>query len=397
MRVLQIDCLSGIAGDMFLAAMCDLGLPVERVQNAIDSIGLAARVVVTETKRKGFRAKHVAIEHAPEHAHRHLHHIDAMIRSGTGLSEGVRELTMKIFRRLGEAEARVHGSTLEKVHFHEVGAVDSIADILGAAVALEWLGADRIRCSPVPTGQGTITIAHGRVSVPAPATAELLKGIPLQHSEVRAELTTPTGAAILATVVDEFGPLPSMTLDAIGYGAGTKDFQEQGNLLRLMVGSVADGGTDQVWVIETNLDDVSAETIGFASERLFAAGALDVYCTPIQMKKNRPGTLVTVLCDPLRRPKLERILIRETGTLGVRSWIANRTKLERRAVRVATPLGEVAGKIAILEDGTEVFSPEFDDCRRIALERDLPLHQVDQEARRAYETQRRVEHGDGDA
>ena len=384
MRILQIDCLSGIAGDMFLAAMIDLGLPPERVQEAIDALGLKARLVVETVKRKGFRAQHVRIEHEPEHAHRHLHHIEAMIRP-SGLPLPVQELALKIFRRLGEAEARVHGSTIEKVHFHEVGAVDSIADIVGAAVAVNWLGADRIRCSPIPTGQGQITIAHGRVSIPAPATAELLKGVPLLGSDVRGELTTPTGAAIATTIVDDFGPLPSMTLEAVGYGAGTKDFAEQGNILRLMVGSGADGTADQIWVLETNLDDISAEVIGFTSEKLFQAGALDVYCTAIQMKKNRPGTQLTVLCDAARREKLEKIVMRETGTLGVRRWIANRTKLERRECDVETQWGTIQGKIAILEDGTEVFSPEFEACRRVALEHDLPLRTIDQEARKAYE------------
>ena len=384
MRLLYLDCISGIAGDMFLAAMCDLGLPLERLQAAVDALGLKARVELEEVKRRGFRAKHLRIDDAPESAHRHLHHIEAMIRS-SGLPQRVQELASKIFRRLGEAEAAVHGTTIEKVHFHEVGAVDSIADIVGCAVALDWLGVDRVRCSPVPTGSGMITIAHGRVSVPAPATAALLKQVPIQESAIRAELTTPTGAAIIATIVDEFGPLPSMTLEGIGHGAGTKDFPEQANLLRLLVGTADEGTHDQIWVLETNLDDVSAEVIGFASEKLFQAGALDVYCTAIQMKKNRPGTLLTVLCEPLRRERLERILMKETGTLGVRRWIANRTKLERRACRIETRWGEIEGKIAILEDGTEAFSPEFDACRRIALEHDIPLRTVDQEARAAYE------------
>lgn len=386
MRIVQIDCLSGIAGDMFLAAMIDLGLPPETLQQAIDALGLKARLVVEAVKRKGFRASYVRIEHEPEHAHRHLHHIEAMIRP-SGLPAQVQELALKIFRRLGEAEARVHGSTLEKVHFHEVGAIDSIADIVGAAVAIDWLGADRIRCSPIPTGHGQITIAHGRVSIPAPATAELLKGVPLQTSNVMGELTTPTGAAIATTIVDEFGPLPSMTLESVGYGAGTKDFHEQANVLRLMVGQACDTLADQIWVLETNLDNVSAEVIGYTSEKLFSAGALDVYCTAIQMKKNRPGTLVTVLCEPARREKLEKILLRETGTLGVRRYIANRTKLDRKPCQVQTPWGTIEGKIAILEEGTEVFSPEFEACRRIALEQNLPLRTIDQEARKAYEQQ----------
>ncbi len=221
MKIAYLDCLSGISGDMTLAALVDAGVDLAAIQAGIDSLGMKpVRLAAAEVKRHGFRGTHITLEHEPEHAHRHLHHITDMI-DASRLSDGQKDLAKRIFTRLGEAEAKVHGTTIRKVHFHEVGAVDSIADICGAAIGLDLLGVDRIVSSPVPTGCGTIKIAHGRVSVPAPATAELLRGVPLQESNVPAELTTPTGAAILATVVDEYGPLPSMRVTQIGYGAGT--------------------------------------------------------------------------------------------------------------------------------------------------------------------------------
>ncbi|MCA9208327.1 MAG: nickel pincer cofactor biosynthesis protein LarC, partial [Planctomycetales bacterium] len=298
MKIAYFDCISGISGDMTLGALADVGVPLDQIQQAIDSLGLpSCRLASTEVKKNGFRATKVSVEHEPEHAHRHLHHITDMI-DASQLTPAQKELAKRIFTRLGEAEAKVHGSTLRKVHFHEVGAVDSIADIVGAAVGLDLLGVDRIYCSPVPTGHGFVKIAHGRVSIPAPATAELLRGIPLAAAEAEAELTTPTGAAIVATVVDQFGPLPSMKIDNIGYGAGDRDLPNQPNILRLMIGEATDDrGADQVWVLETNLDDVTGELIGHCTTLLFDAGALDVYTTAIQMKKNRPGVKLTVLCQ----------------------------------------------------------------------------------------------------
>jgi pyridinium-3,5-bisthiocarboxylic acid mononucleotide nickel chelatase len=237
----------------------------------------------------------------------------------------------------------------------------------------------------VPTGGGTITIAHGRCSVPAPATAELLQGIPLAESQVQAELTTPTGAAIVATLVDQFGALPAMKIERIGYGAGSRDFEQQPNLLRLFVGEAVDGlAADQVWVLETNLDDVSGEVIGFATTKLLEAGALDVYTTAIQMKKNRPGVMLTALCPPPLLDKLERILFRETGTLGVRRWPASRHKLERKPHQVDTEFGLVEGKLGWIAGGEPSFSPEYESCSRIARERDVPLKAVYDAARQAW-------------
>ena len=297
-----------------------------------------------------------------------------------------KEMAVRIFTRLGEAEAKVHGTTIRKVHFHEVGAVDSIADIVGSAIGWDLLGVDRIECSPIPTGSGHVEIAHGRVSVPAPATAELLTGIPLAASDIEAELTTPTGASIVATLARSFGPLPAMTIARIGYGAGTRDLQQQANLVRLYVGTTADSGQqDIVWQLATNLDDTTGEVLGYCTERLMQSGALDVYTTSIQMKKNRPGVLLTVLCDESHVAELETLLFRETSTLGIRKSKIGRQKLARTEHAVTTVHGEVTGKVATLPDGTRRFSPEYEDCRRLAMEKQLPLEEVMEAARRAFD------------
>ena len=387
MRIAYLDCASGISGDMTLAALVDAGADLNTIQAGITSLGLPdCRLVVNEVERHGFRALNITVEYPPEHVHRHLSHITDMIESSS-LSHRQKETAVGIFTRLAEAEAKVHGTTVEKVHFHEVGAVDSIADIVGAAIGWDLLGVERIVSSAVPTGGGSIEIAHGRVNVPAPATAELLKGIPLAASSVQAELTTPTGAALLASLVDHYGPLPAMTIDRIGYGAGDHDFPEQANLLRLIVGETADADaadSDQIWVLATNLDDVSGEMIGYCTELLAAAGALDVTTHPIGMKKNRPGVELTVLCTDENRVACERLLFRETGTLGVRRWRVERSKLPRTVVTLDTPWGVVAGKSACLPDGSSLFSPEYEDCRRLALEHNRPIREIYGAAQQAW-------------
>ncbi len=385
MKLAYLDCLSGISGDMTLGALVDAGVPLDTLQAGISSLGLPhCELVAEEVTRKGFRATKVHVRHEPEHAHRHLHHITDMI-DASALSAKQKDLAKRIFTRLGEAEAHVHGTTLRKVHFHEVGAVDSIADIVGSAIGWDLLGVDRIICAPVPTGHGNITIAHGRTSVPAPATAELLKGIPLATSPVEAELTTPTGAAIVATLAADFGPLPAMAIQQIGCGAGDKDFAEQANILRLIVGQTDAGtGTDQVCVMETNLDDISAEVIAHCTERLLAAGALDVFSAAIQMKKNRPGTLLTVLCEAAKRIELETILFQETMTLGIRRHSAERTKLARENHSVETSWGTVQGKLARLPNGQQCFSPEYEACRTIAVEKQVAVREIFQAAQAAW-------------
>jgi len=287
---------------------------------------------------------------------------------GSKLSPNQKEIAKNIFTRLGEAEAKVHGTTLDKVHFHEVGAIDSIADIVGVAIGWDLLNVDRICASPIPTGTGTIQIAHGRCSLPAPATAELLKGIPLADSDVQAELTTPTGAAIIAELVDTFGPLPSMSLEKIGCGAGERDLPSQPNLLRLMLGTTdaIPSIANTIWMVETQIDDATGEWIGYLREQLFDHGAIDVYYTAIQMKKNRPGVLLTALCYQEKLSAVENTILRQSTTLGLRKWCAERTTLPRAQHQVITPWGDVMGVVTERPGNFISFSPEYEDCRRLA-------------------------------
>jgi uncharacterized protein (TIGR00299 family) protein len=397
MRIAYLDCASGLSGDMTLGALIDAGVDLAAIQAGIDSLGLpSCRLAVAEVKKRGFRALQLTVEHEPEHKHRHLHHITAMIEAST-LTPRQRELANCIFVRLAQAEAKVHGSTIEKVHFHEVGAVDSIADIVGSAIAWDLLGVERIVCAPVPTGTGFVEIAHGRCSIPAPATAELLAGIPLADFAVEGELTTPTGAAIVAALADSFGPLPAMTIERIGYGAGQKDFAHP-NLLRLLIGETpgepaSAGGRstqtapihDAIVLLETNLDDVTGEQIGFAIECLWAAGALDVSTAPLTMKKNRPGVLLAVQCRPTDADELAGIVFRETTALGLRRSTVSRLTLPRRSVTVETPFGPIAGIVATLPDGALQFSPEYEACAEAARRQGAALADVDSAARTAYE------------
>ena len=371
---------------MTLGALVDAGVDLEAIQAGIDSLGLPdCRLVATEVKKKGFRATSVTVEHEPEHAHRHLHHITEMIDGSDVLTSSQKELAKRIFTRLGEAEAHVHGSTLRQVHFHEVGAVDSIADIVGSAIGWDLLGVERIECSPIPTGHGFVKIAHGRVSIPAPATAELLKGIPIARSDVECELTTPTGAAIVSTIVDQFGHLPPMKIDTIAYGAGDKELETQGNILRLLVGDADESSVaDQIWVLETNLDDTSGEIIGHCAQLLGEAGALDVYSSSIQMKKNRPGVKLTVLCWAADVQRLERILFKQTSTIGIRKWLASRHVLPRESHDVETQWGTLEGKLATLPGGAQRFSPEYEACRRISEANEVSIQTVYQEATASY-------------
>ena len=394
MRIAYLDCASGLSGDMTLAALVDAGVDLAAVQAGIDSLGLpSCTLAVAEVKKRGFRALQLDVEHEPEHKHRHLHHITEMIDRST-LSPRQRELATRIFARLAEAEAKVHGTTIEKVHFHEVGAVDSIADIVGSAIAWDLLGVERIECAPVPTGSGFVEIAHGRCSIPAPATAELLRGVPLAAVDCEGELTTPTGAAIAAALVDRFGPLPAMTIERIGYGAGQKDFAHP-NILRLLVGEASPAaphaGTtpgapiaDAIVLLETNLDDATGEELGYAVEQLWSAGALDVTTSPLAMKKQRPGVLLAVQARPAEADRLAEIMFRETTALGLRRSTVARTTLARRTATVATAFGEIAGVAATLPDGSERFSPEYESCAAAARRRGVPLAQVQQAARQAF-------------
>ena len=385
MRVLHFDCFSGISGDMTLAALIDAGVDPEAVRAALDSFGLPITLEVEKVKRNGIAATYVNVVAPDQEEYRFLPDVEAILAKGT-LTARQRELALAIFRKLAVAEAAVHGMPVEKVHFHEVGALDSIADIAGAAVAIDLLGVERVTCRSVPPGSGSVKCAHGLMPVPAPATAQLLQGMPLAKAPVTGELVTPTGAAILATVVNEFTDQPAMSIDRIGCGAGKKDFWEQPNILRVFIGSAgaspADGDADSVTVLETNLDDASPELIGYTFDRLFAAGALAVFAAPVHMKKNRPGTLLTVIAGNESAAALEAILFRETGTFGVRRHTATRSKLRREPVTVTTPWGPVKAKRGWRE-GTELVTPEYDDCARIAREHDVPLRAVYEAVRKA--------------
>jgi uncharacterized protein (TIGR00299 family) protein len=386
---------------MTLAALIDAGVDAEAIREGIGSLGLPVQLEVEKVRKGGFAATYVRVEAPAEDNHRFLPDVEEILQRGS-LTERQRRLALRIFRRLAEAEAAAHGMPLEKVHFHEVGALDSIADIAGAAIGLDLLGVERFTSRSVPTGSGMVQCAHGLMPIPAPGTAALLKGVPLASSSIKAELTTPTGAAILTTIVKECAcPAehpwiddPAMTVDRIGHGAGRREFIEQPNLLRLFVGTsavtVKTGGpatgaeADQVWVLETNLDDLPAEVVGYCFDLLFAAGALDVFSTPIFMKKNRPGVLLSVLAPLEVLPALEAILFRETMTFGIRRYPVTRHKLQRKPCTVATPWGPVQGKLGWLDGRPPIFTPEYEDCARVARQHNLALRDVYTAVQQAY-------------
>jgi uncharacterized protein (TIGR00299 family) protein len=376
---------------MMLGALIDAGVDIAQIQAGVDSLGLpSCRFVADIVSKSGFRATNVNVQYEPEHVHRHLHHITEMIDQSQ-LTTNQKDLAKRIFTKLGAAEAKVHGCSIEKVHFHEVGAVDSIADIVGTAIGWDLLGVDRIECSSIPTGTGTVKIAHGTVSIPAPATAELLTNIPLAQSDIAAELTTPTGAAIVATIVDKFGSLPAMQIKTVAFGAGDRDLESQPNVLRLLIGetedtsnSTADQIHDEVWVLETNIDDMTGEAIGHCCGILQQAGVLDVYTTAIQMKKNRPGVTLTVLCHSDSVAAAEQIMFEQTTTLGIRKWTVQRHILQRQQHTVETTWGPILGKLATLPSGDQRFSPEYESAREISAREDISLQQVFAAAVTAY-------------
>jgi pyridinium-3,5-bisthiocarboxylic acid mononucleotide nickel chelatase len=380
MRTAHFDCFSGISGDMTLAALLDLGVPREPVLAGIASLGLPIKIGIEKVRKGGFAATQIFVDAPPQEDHRHLSDIEAILAGGR-LSPTQLDLALRIFRRLAAAEAAVHGMSIDEVHFHEVGALDSIADIAGSAIALDLLGVDQFTSSPVAVGSGTVKCEHGVMPIPTPATAELLKGAPLRPALVKSELTTPTGAAILTTIVTEYHDTPPLIIEQIGHGAGSKDFLEQPNLLRIFLGRAegrkAPGAdADEVYILETNLDDIPGEIVGYCFEQLFAAGALDVWTTPIQMKKSRPGILLSVIATQANLADLETILFKETHTFGIRRHLAQRHKLQRMSVTVQTPWGPVKAKKGWRDDGFVVFAPEFEDCARLAREKGVPLQAV---------------------
>ena len=451
MRIAYLECFSGVSGDMFLGALIDAGVPPRVLEDTVAALNVGARLEISQVVRSGISATKVDVwvdgekdlpreeywakqdvaraltpansHHEHEHSrhdHNHEHHHDhehaagaEVSRAGapaphehahvhsrglteireiinkSGISETAKTTAIAIFEALGTAEAKIHATSIEQVHFHEVGAVDAMVDIVCAAVGAEVLGVDEIVCSPLNVGGGSVKCAHGTFPVPAPATVELLKDAPVYSSGVQAELVTPTGAAIVKTLAKRFAAFPAMKIEKSGYGAGTRDFPGLPNVVRLTIGEASSTlasktASETVTVLEANLDDLNPQVFGYVMDRLLAEGALDVFGMPVQMKKNRPGTLLTVLCKPEDAAKLTQLIFTETTTLGVRRRDEVRQTLARRWENVRTQWGEVRIKIASMNGTVTNYAPEYEDCRRIASEQHVPLKTVMQEASQAY-------------
>jgi hypothetical protein len=389
MKLAYFDCFSGISGDMTLGALIDAGCSADLLRDELKSLHVPGWELTTEKVWKnGMSATCVRVNTEDQQKHRPLITILEILQNSR-LGPGVRENASRIFKKMGEAEAHVHDAPLEKVHFHEVGAVDAIVDIVGSCIGFHALGIERFACSPLNVGGGTAKMTHGVLPVPAPATARLLQGAPTFSNGVQRELVTPTGAAIIATLCDSFGPQPAMTVSAIGYGAGAADLEGQPNVVRIMIGETADktsfAGDEEISIIEANLDDMNPQIYGYVLEKVLLAGALDVYTTALQMKKNRPGTLLTILCRPEDTNALTSLIFAETTTLGVRTHRAQRRALPREWVNVSTGFGPVRIKLSRSNGRILHVTPEYDDCRKLAVEKQVPLQQVISEALRAYQ------------
>jgi len=384
MRIGYFDCFSGVSGDMILGTLVDAGLEVDRLQAVVAGLGVGGiHITAEKVKRGAFVGTQVHVrtdEHG--HPHRHLRDIEAIL-DRADIPDPVRSDARRIFRRLAEAEAKVHGTTPDRIHFHEVGALDAIADIVGAAWGIRQLGLERIHVSPINLGGGFIQAAHGTIPVPAPGTSALLAGVPAYGSEILAELTTPTGAAVLSTLATSHGPMPAMTVERVAYGAGRRDLREQPNLLRLIIGEQAgDLDRDQITILEATIDDMNPQFFEPLLDRLFEAGALDVFLTPVTMKKSRPGTMLTVLADPAVADRCASVILTHSTTFGVRAHTATRWKLPRDIISVTTPYGLVRVKRGFSGDRITILAPEYEDCRRLAQAAGVPIQVIYDEARR---------------
>ena len=379
-KIAYFDCFSGISGDMTLGALVHLGVPLQWLKEQLAKLSLSGFDLTQQTvMRSGIQAVQVTVSAEETHHHRHYQDIRSMI-TGSSLPDGVKENSLAIFDTIATAEAKIHGVDKASVHFHEVGAVDAIVDIVGACLGLHYLKIDRLLVSALPLGGGFVTCEHGTLPVPAPATLEIVKEVPVYTGAVQKEMVTPTGAGIVKTLADAFGPMPELKIEGIGYGAGTREFEEQPNLLRLIVGRAVqpgfEEGLEQLIVVETNIDDMNPELFGYLMEQLFDDGALDVSWLPVQMKKNRPGTLIQVLCEPqLRSTLIDRILM-ETTSLGVRFYPVYRKAVQREIVEIETVYGPVSAKRVTTPDGTPRIVPEFETCRNIATANGVALREV---------------------
>lgn len=385
MRIGYFDCFSGVSGDMILGALVDAGLEMERLQAAISGLGVPGiQLSAEQVKRGAFVGTRVHVRTEEQgHPHRRLPDIEAIL-DRADLPEPVRDDARRIFRRLAEAEATVHGTTPDRIHFHEVGALDALADVVGAAWGIRQLGLARIQVSPINLGSGFIQAAHGKMPVPAPGTAALLTGVPAYGSEIPVELTTPTGAAILTTLAATYGPMPAMTVRRVAYGAGHHDLKEQPNLLRLIIGELSgDLDRDQVTILEATIDDMNPQFFEPLMDRLFEAGALDVFLSPVIMKKSRPGTTLTVLAEPAVADQLAALILTHSSTFGVRAHTATRWKLFRDLITVQTSHGPVRVKRGWSGDRTTILSPEYEDCRRVSQAAGVPIQVIYDEARQA--------------
>jgi uncharacterized protein (TIGR00299 family) protein len=448
MRIAYLDCFSGISGDMFLGALVDAGVPAKVFEDTVAALNIGARLEISRVNRSGITATKVDVyahgekelprevfweqhghthdrghghqhEHGDDHAHeqielrehnysqarnegtragapaphehehgRGLKEIGEVIRTAN-ISEDAKHTSIAIFESLGAAEAKIHDSDIEKVHFHEVGSVDAMVDIVCAAVGTETLGVDEIVCSALNVGGGTVRCAHGVFPVPAPATVELLKGAPVYSSGVDVELVTPTGAAIVKTLAKRFAPFPAMRIEKSGYGAGTRNFPRHANVVRLTIGESHSGVTEHtsqetISVLEANLDDLNPQVFGYVVDRLLEAGALETFALPVQMKKNRPGMLLTVLAKPEDASRLSQIIFMETSTLGIRRREECRQVLARKWITVGTRWGSVRLKVGSMNGTITNYAPEYEDCRKIATENHVPLKSVMNEAVEAY-------------
>jgi uncharacterized protein (TIGR00299 family) protein len=431
MRIAYLECFAGIAGDMVLGALIDAGVPVEVLVEAASALELGASLKVETVDRSGISCTRVRVmegevvadapkveslreqahthphihedghshshehshshddeqEHAHEHQHAHGRSLSVIrtLIEGAALAEGVKRRAIRTFELLGASEAKIHNVEVEAIHFHEVGAVDAIVDIVTACAGIEYLKVDAWYCSPLNVGGGMVECAHGTFPVPAPATADLLRGFPTYSAHVQKELVTPTGAALVRMLEPVFGTQPAMSVERIGYGAGTRNPKGFPNALRISIGEAEESSkTETVTVLETALDDLSPQVLAWVAELALAAGAMDVMLTPVIMKKGRPGTLLTVLCSAENQKKLERLILRETSTLGIRIRRDERSCLERHHLPVETPYGEVRVKIGTLDGEVMNVAPEFEDCRAAAVRCDVPLKQVQQAAIAAY-------------
>jgi uncharacterized protein (TIGR00299 family) protein len=422
MRIAYLDCFSGISGDMFLGALVDAGVPARLLEDTVAALNIGARLEISKVTRSGITATKVNVlasdalaevvthehsqhTHDHDHGHPHTHSHDEKHSHSHEHTRGLKEIreiifkaaiganakttAIAIFEALGAAEAKIHNMDIDKVHFHEVGAVDALVDIVCAAVGAEALGVDEMVCSSLNVGGGTVKCAHGTLPVPAPATVELLQGASVYSSGVQAELVTPTGAAIVKTLVKRFGTFPEMKIEKSGYGAGTRDFPGHANVLRLTIGEAqtqiaAKTLQETISVLEANLDDMNPQVFGYVLDRLLEEGALDVFGLPVQMKKNRPGMLLTVLCRQEDVSKLTDLIFKETTTLGVREREEKRRILARKWITVGTRWGNIRLKVASMNGTVTNYAPEYEDCRKIAAANHVPLKSVMQEAMQGY-------------